>query len=219
MWAYVGVCLRACVSLCVFVTPVPTWLVSGQRNRWSTNRDMHSKQSSLYLFELQPRQDVTRLSSLPNSTHTATVGQTVRVFSCVVRVRLCDSDLSRPESPIWIVSAAGLPLYLQVLMTSPAPGNTLGPSHVKIKNYAINELCCDLFLLLKRSLLWAWLLISRWQTPCMEPFLIGVLGTTWAYKWTISLFSTVFNSENFVVLEHFLTNINSRWPQLLSCER
>lgn len=180
---------------------------------------MHSKHSSLYLFELQPRQDVTRLSSLPNSTHTATVGQTVRVFRCVVRVRLCDSDLSRPESPIWIVSAAGLPLYLQVLMTSPAPGNTLGPSHVKIKNYAINELCCDLFLLLKRSLLWAWLLISRWQTPCMEPFLIGVLGTTWAYKWTISLFSTVFNSENFVVLEHFLTNINSRWLQLLSCER
>lgn len=142
-------------------------VASGQRSRWSTNRDVHSKHSSLDQFELQPRQDVTWLSSPPNSTHTATVGETVCVFSCVVAVRLCDSDLSRPESPIWIVSAAGLPLYLQVLMTSPAPGNTLGPSHVKIKNYAINELSCDLFLLLKRSLLWTWLLISRWQKPCM----------------------------------------------------
>lgn len=114
----VFVCACVCACNCMFVCGslymrilCQRSVVLGQRNRWSTKWDMHGKQSQLHLFELQPLQDVTRLS-LPSSTHTQ-LRETVCVFVCV-RTRSVDRGhvILTPvglESQIWWV-ATGLSL-------------------------------------------------------------------------------------------------------------
>lgn len=96
MWAYVGVCLRTCVSLCVFVTPVPTWC--GVRAKEQVEHEQsHAQQAKLVISvwtAATTGRDQTLISAkfyTHNYSRRDGVCVQVRVFSCAVRV-VCQSE-------------------------------------------------------------------------------------------------------------------------------